>query len=142
MRTKRKNIRAAGKQKAIQAFSLPVTIKAEEGEGASKPTFDVTAYNGGPLEINGWDKPVVIDLAGLKFARSVVANLDHNERQRVGHVTSKEKTERELKLAGVFSAATPWRDEVLNSAKDGFEWEASVEVQPTKVIEVEAGKTV
>jgi hypothetical protein len=140
----KRTIKAAAPEKKIIAFAAPVTIKAAEGEGESKgpPTFSVTAYTGGALNIAGWDAPVVIDLAGLTFARSVVANLDHNDRQRVGHVTDKSKLKSELMLAGVFSAATPYRDEVVASAASGFEWEASVEVTPTKLVEVESGKTV
>jgi hypothetical protein len=131
----------SNKNKLI-AISAPVTIKAAEGDGASAPTFDVVAYNGGALDLMGWDRPVVIDLAGLTFSRSVVANLDHVSSQRVGHVTETAKADGKVNLAGVFSAATPFRDEVVNSAKAGFTWEASIEVQPQKLVEVEAGKTV
>lgn len=131
------------KDRPVIALAVPVTIKGAEGDDPKgPPTFDVTAYNGGALEVAGWDRPIVIDVEGLSFKRNVVANLDHSPRQRVGHVTDKTKDDHTVMLSGVFSAATPYRDEVVNSASGGFEWEASVEVTPTKTVEVEAGKTV
>ncbi len=107
-----------------------VSIQAGESEGDTKgpATFDVVAYNGGPLVVGGHDLPVVLDGDSLKFARSIKANLDHDSGKRVGHVTEKVKGEHgSLRLIGKMSAATPHREEVVASAKDGFEWEASIE---------------
>lgn len=132
-------------KKKLIALSAPVTITAEAADGAdvaTTPSFSVVAYNGGPLELAYWDMPVVIDLAGLSFSRNVVANLDHDSTRRVGHVTDKSKSDGKVTLSGVFSAATAYRDEVVGSARGGFTWEASIEVNPTKVVEIEAGKTV
>lgn len=141
----KKPIHASAKDRPILAFAAEVkVIAATEVDGKPKgtPTFDVTAYNGGALQVGGWDLPVVIDLSGLEFARSVIANLDHDQKQRVGHVTAKEKTQSEIKLQGKFSAATAHRAVVLESAADEFPWEASIEVTPTKVVEVKDGKKV
>jgi hypothetical protein len=130
--------------KQIIAIACPVTITAApaiEGVVKGPPKFDVVAYTGGALQVGGWDLPVVIDLEGLKVSRNVVANLDHEGRQRVGHVTEHAKTESELKLSGVFSAATPFRAEVVDSAASGFQWEASVEVMPDEVEEPSTGRS-
>lgn len=130
----------------IVGMSVPVTIEAAKAatdtEPAKPATFAVTAYTGGALMVRGWDRPVVIDVTGLTFSRNVIANLDHVQSQRVGHVTGHSIDGVDVNLAGVFSASTSYRDEVVNSAKDGFQWEASVEVQPSAVLEVEAGETV
>jgi len=129
----------------IIAMLAPVEIKAAEAaegeEPKGPPTFSVVAYTGGAMNVAGYDKPIVIDLGGLKFAKSIVANLDHIQSQRVGHVTAKSKDDGVLTLSGVASAATPSRDEVVNSARDGFVWQASVEAYPDKVREVGAGET-
>lgn len=123
------------------AMQAPVKVTAEqtEGEATTPARFDVVAYNGGMLNIYGWGKPIVIDLEGLEFSKNVVANLDHVESQRVGHVTDKTKTVNQVMLGGLFSYASTYRDEVVNSSKGGFEWEASVEVCPTQVLDVEDG---
>ncbi len=129
--------------KKIIALESTVSITAAKDDGDKKtpPAFEVTAYTGGAMQINGWDMPVVIDLAGLSYRKSLVANLDHDPRQRVGHVTDTSKVDGKLVLSGFASAATQAAREVVESAANGFVWQASVEVVPTKVIELAAGKT-
>lgn len=121
-----------------------VEIKAAEGEGESKgkPSFSVVAYTGGSMMIRGWGMPVVVDLKGMSFAKSLVANLDHDSTKRVGNVTSKEKSTDSLVLSGTASAATDAAREVVESAANGFVWQASIEASPDVLTEVAAGKTI
>jgi hypothetical protein len=119
----------------------PVAIQAAEGEDRKQPTFSVVAYTGGAMNVDGWDAPLAIDLKGLGFSKALIANLDHDKSKRVGHVTSKAKDDGQVVLGGVASAATPWRDEVVNSAAGGFIWQASVEAHPDKVEELAAGSS-
>ena len=129
--------------KQVIAMSAPVEITAGaiEGEHKGPARFTATFYTGGTLNINGWDLPVVVDLAGLKNGKVLVANLDHDKTKRVGNfaVANDGKS---LVASGTASAATPARDEVVNSARDGYQWQSSLEVNPEKVEEVKAGKTV
>jgi hypothetical protein len=83
----------------------------------------------------------VIDLAGMSFSKRLVANLDHDSSKRVGHVTAKKITESTLTLSGLASAATESRREVVESAKEGFVWQASVEASPDALTEVRDGAT-
>ena len=129
-------------EKRLLAFSVPATIQAAEddGNGNKKPaTFEVTAYNGGALSIDGFDKPVVIDLQGMTYRRSIKVNLDHDAQKRVGHVESKSIANdgKTLSMDGVFSAATESRREVVESARDGYEWEASIEANAISLEEFE-----
>ncbi|NNE62349.1 MAG: hypothetical protein HKN35_15765 [Woeseia sp.] len=124
----------------ILAMQAPVTISAGAAEDNSPPKFEVVAYTGGAMQITGWEHPVVIDLEGMDFSNSLVANLDHDRTKRVGHVTAKEKTIDTLTLSGVASAATESRREVVESAAGGFGWQASVEATPRQVREVAADK--
>ena len=65
-----------------------IAVRIAASAGASKvPSFDLVAYNGGPLKLDNYDVPVVIDLAGLQTAPSVVANYNHDGTQIVGHAT-------------------------------------------------------
>jgi len=107
-------------------------VMAAEGEPAGPKKFAVKVYNGGALQVNRWDYPVVIDLAGMKVEKSVIANLDHVQSQRVGHATEVINDLSKVSISGLCSAATEYRDEVVNSAADGFPWQASVEVLPTQ----------
>ena len=128
----------------IIAIAAPVSIAAAAAEGEAKGprSFEVLAYTGGALEVDAFDLPIVVDLKGLKTTNNLVANLDHVSSQRVGHVVDKSIDGSSLKLSGLMSAATQWRDEVVASADDGFGWQASIEARPTKVVPVAAGKTV
>ena len=119
-----------------------VQIIAAEGESSGPAKFNVVAYTGGAMSISGWDLPVVIDLDGLQFGKSLVANLDHDRTKRVGNVTSKMVNSGTLVLGGVASAATESRREVIESASGGFVWQASVEVQPSRVETIAKGKSV
>jgi hypothetical protein len=58
------------------AVSAPVTITAAaDGDEEKTPEFDVLAYTGVPMSIAGYDLPLVIDLAGISFGKSVVATI-------------------------------------------------------------------
>jgi hypothetical protein len=130
------------KNKPIIAIAAPVEITAASGEGERKgpAKFVSTFYTGGKLPIEGWDLPVVVDLAGLTPGKVLVANLDHDRTKRVGNfvVANDGKT---LVANGTASAATAARDEVVNSAADGYQWQASLEVAPHEVEALKAGKT-
>ncbi len=122
-----------------QAVSI---IEGSAGEPGRPKQFSILGYTGGILATGNYPNGIVIDLAGLDSTRRIVANLDHDKKQRVGHVTAIANDGKFLKLDGVLSAATPARTEVVASAQDGFEWQASVEAVPTKVENVKAGASV
>jgi hypothetical protein len=127
----------------IIAIEAPITITAAEGEGASgPPSFNVVAYTGGPLVLAGWDAPVAVDIKGISFGKSLIANLDHDRSKRVGHVTATDKADGQLTLSGKVSAATDAAREVVESAANGFIWQASIEASPDEIREVAAGKIV
>lgn len=125
------------------AMSAPVEITAGEmqGEKPGPAKFTSTIYTGGELNIEGWDLPVVVDLAGLDRGKVLVANLDHDKTKRVGNfdVANDGRT---LIARGTATAKTPARDEVVGSAQDGYQWQSSIEANPSKVEEVKAGKKV
>lgn len=126
----------------IIGMSAPVAITAAEGEADDLPkSFSSTFYTGGILNINGWDQPVIVDLSGLKAGNVLVANLDHDSSKRVGNfeVVNDGKS---LVANGRATAATAARDEVVNSARNGYQWQASLEVNPTKIETLAKGKTV
>lgn len=131
--------------KPIIAMSAPVAVTAAvaEGENKSPAKFTATFYTGGALEIDGWDLPVVVDLAGLEEGNVLIANLDHDRTKRVGNfaVANDGKT---LVANGTASAVNQWSNEVVASAANGYPWQASLEVQPKKggVETVKAGKEV
>ena len=138
-------IHASAKGRAPISFTVDVELKAaaQDEQGKASPRkFAVNAYNGGALQVNRWDNPVVIDLKGLQFARSITANLHHMQEMIVGHVTEKAKTDAELTLGGVVSGTGEAAKEFMGNADNGYPWQASVEVQPLQILEVKAGDSV
>lgn len=131
------------KQRPLIAMSAPVEITAAQAEGENKgpAKFTSTFYTGGELNIDGYDLPVVVDLAGLQPGKVLVANLDHDRTKRVGNfaVANDGKT---LVANGTATAKTAARDEVVGSALDGYQWQSSLEVTPHEIEEVKANKTV
>lgn len=126
--------------KPIIAMSAPVEITAaEDAKGPAR--FTSTFYTGGALEINGYDLPIVVDLAGLTEGKVLVANLDHDSTKRVGNfvVANDGKT---LVASGTASAATEATREVVQSAAGGYQWQSSLEVNPKQIETVKAGKSV
>ena len=82
-RKPKRRIRAASKEpQKIIAMSAPVTItaadKGDDGQPKGPPKFEVVAYTGGAMTLAGWELPVVVDLDGMSFGKSIVANLDHD----------------------------------------------------------------
>ncbi len=131
----------ATKDKPLIAMYAPVSIEAaepEEGKQEGPAKFSTTFYTGGELEIEGWDHPVVVDLAGLEEGNVLVANLDHDRSKRVGNFDVVNDGA-QLVANGTATAATSARDEVVNSAKAGYKWQSSLEVKPKKVEFVKAG---
>lgn len=140
-----KRIRAAAKtepQSEILAWLADVEIKAAEGESKGPARFDMVAYNGGELRVPGFNLPVVVDLAGAEFHKSVVANLDHDRTQRVGHVTDKVNDGKTVKLGGFVSGAGSAAKEVLAAHANQYPWQASIEANRLKLDLIRANKSV
>lgn len=108
------------------------------GEGQKTPTFAITAYTGGRLEVSAYYHPVVLDLAGLQAnGEQIPTFLGHDPAQIVGHGTPEISAQR-VKIGGVISGGGAAAQEVTAAAKNGFPWKASVGVHPSKVERVEA----
>ncbi|MCC7086629.1 MAG: hypothetical protein IT427_16645 [Pirellulales bacterium] len=120
-------------------FTAPVEIQASADR---PPRFETLAYTGGAIRVGSYDLPIVIDLSGLSFRKSVTANLDHDSAKRVGHVNRVANDGRELILHGIVSAVNESVREFLESARAGYPWQASVEVSPENIEEVARGQTV
>jgi hypothetical protein len=114
-------------------IALQAQVAIEAGEPKPAPTFEAVIYAGGVLQLAGWDRPVVIDLTGLQVGKVLVANMDHDPTKRVGNFAV-ENDGNTLIARGVASAATEARREVVESAKAGYLWQCSVEVQPVQVV--------
>lgn len=99
----------------------------EAADGAEKiPSFKMVAYRGGPMQLAGFFRPVVIDLAGMKRAnRQLPVFRSHDHDRILGHGTA-EITATEITASGLISAENEDSRDVVASSRRGFPWQASV----------------
>lgn len=128
--------------------SLPITaasvkFEAAEAEGGVKvDRFNMLAYTGGPMDLEGWRLPVVVDIEGMRVPKSkrpVLLNHDHT--QIVGHTDEVTKLNGQLVVKGVASGASAATQQVSASSKQGFPWQASIGAAAKRWVEVKEGKT-
>lgn len=129
----------------VIAFAAPavITAGAEASDGQPKrlPSVAMEAYNGGPMVVGGYYRPVVVDLSGVSgVGRPIPLLRDHDAGRIVGHGVATVKSGA-LSVAGTLSGGDQEVGEVARLAANGFPWQASIGLQPTKVEHVEAGAT-
>lgn len=129
----------------LVSMRAPVTVNATAEGAQGPPSFEAVAYGGGLIPgyttTPRFDKPYVVDLAGMKASRKPLANLDHENNHRVGHIAEFENDGSQVVTKGLLSAATPYRDEVVNSAAADYPWEVSMEANIGGIEKLAAGKS-
>ena len=137
---------AADSGEMVLGFAGEGSVRLVEGaagdDGKPKlPTFDMDLYNGGPMNVPHYG-PVVIDLPGIHVPnRDIPALHDHDTRRIVGHGKAIVTTGATggVKFKGVVSGHGEAREEVVNSGKNGFPWQASIGAMPLQSEKLEAG---
>lgn len=110
--------------------------------GEKLPRLDIVAYNGGLMSVPGWGA-LAIDLAGLDLAGQVRVLADHDARLDgiLGHSKAEARDGR-LRVSGAILATTDTAKRVVELAKNGFEFQASVGVEPVEHARVKPGDKV
>ncbi len=106
-------------------FTSPISLKAKAGKPRK---FAIHAYNGGLLNVDGFDLPVVVDLSGLKAFGSIPILLDHtaSTETTIGQTSEIRNDRRTLKLSGPVTGKSQKVKDVLEAADDGYVWQASI----------------
>ena len=127
--TKRRDLRVPAHLDLIcQAeLSIEAASAADGGDVESPPKFTMLAYSGGPMRVEGWRHPVVVDLQGMmipsqrrpvRFGHSMFAGVGHTEKITI--------QDGRLVAEGVVSRDTAAAREIVSSGKRGFPWQASI----------------
>jgi hypothetical protein len=118
-------------------------IQAEMGVDAGDKRlkqFAGVAYTGGAMKAN-YRQPVVIDLAGLTAASESIPFLyQHDPSQIVGHGVAAIGPD-SIRVSGQVSGVGQAASEVTALAANGFRWQMSVGVSPSRIEQVDAGAT-
>lgn len=123
---------------------VKVDIQAAGEDGKPGPaTFEMIAYTGQPMRLEGWKYPVVVELAGLHIpSQNIPIRMNHDKNQGVGHTNSVGIEGGNLVARGVVSRKTVHAEDVKESARQGFPWQASIGSSADDVEFIKSGETV
>jgi hypothetical protein len=124
----------------ILLSSAEVEIQAASGK---PPSVSIVAYTGGLMTVPGWG-PVAIDLAGLDAGAeqiSLLADHDATLDGIVGHGRA-QVIDGKLLVHGTLTGVTEAARQVVELARGGFKFQASVGVMPTDYERVRGGESV
>lgn len=103
-----------------------------DSEGApARPAVAINAYNGGPVRVGGYRHPVVVDLESLQTPQTIPLFRSHDAERIVGHGSPAVTAPNRLDITGTISASTADAEQIIDLAKGGFPWQASVGVDVT-----------
>ena len=116
----------------IQFMAEPITFSdgGMDEEGRKVPAFTMTAYTGGKMVPAGGRQLMVLSLAGMSWPdKGVPARLNHSVDAGVGFIDEIEHDGKKLQASGRITRKTAAALDVLESARDGHPWQASVGVR-------------
>jgi hypothetical protein len=119
-----------------------INLKASE---AGKPRrFSILAYSGGTLNVDGFDLPVIVDLAGMEIPGSIPILIDHTKsvEATLGLTDSITNTGTSLMLAGIITGQSATSQQVLAQSAAGHQWQASIGAMVGDTEEITAGQSV
>ena len=123
-------------------LTADITLKAAEG---GKPRrFSILAYSGGPLNVDGFDMPVIVDLDGLEIPGAIPILIDHTKsvEATLGVTDTVTNDGLSLSLAGVVTGVSAMAQQVLAQSAAGHQWQASIGAAVNEQEEIRAGQTV
>ena len=128
---------------ATQELLLAASDVQIEAAADKTPAVSIVAYTGGLMNVPGWG-PLVIDLAGIDASASQVSILADHDATLSGVIGFGRAmvTSGKLLVAGTIAPTTEAARQVLDLARSGFQFQASVGVAPGESEQVRAGATV
>lgn len=118
-----------------------VRLKAN---GAGKPKrFQILAYSGGVLNVDGFPSGVVVDLAGLETPGSIPILIDHEKsvEATLGLTDNIHNAGTSLTLAGTVTGQSAKSLQVIAQSNAGHTWQASIGAMVIESEEISAGQT-
>lgn len=130
------------KTKAAKPIILTADLHLELA-GKERPDEDrgfmMTAYTGQILDL-GWFGRYVFSIEGMK-AKAKIPILREHQRERVVGYSKKAWSENgNFLISGIFSKSTQDAKEVLALAQEGYPWQASVGISPSKIKTLDSDK--
>ena len=123
-------------------FELGQFAVEESVDGKKKRTFSGIAYSGEPIVDHWyWDR-IIFDLDSLQIKGRIPALLEHRTSQRAGAINSHSIShEKGLEISGDL-LSNEFGTQVAQDSDDGFPWQMSVRIEPSKTEEIAADQSV
>lgn len=117
------------------------TVEIEAG-AQKQPAISILGYGGGIMRVSGWGD-LAIDLTGLEAGGQIPILADHDPRLSgiVGHGVAQVR-DGKLYVAGAITDSTDAAKQVVDLARSGFAFRASVGVEPAEQVRISAGEVV
>jgi hypothetical protein len=123
-------------------FSMGVPVNTGQPGADGNRRFSGVAYTGNPITGHYYWGTVVFDLSLIQVPDRMSILRDHEPALIVGYSDESAVTQDGLVLGGVLSKVTAAGQEVTALSDEGFPWQMSVRIQPSRIEEVTAGNTV
>ncbi|MCI0642338.1 MAG: Mu-like prophage major head subunit gpT family protein [Gemmataceae bacterium] len=110
---------------SVLHLTAPVEIAAADGSKARR--FRAVVYTGTMLRLEGFYRPIVIDLKGVSVPRQDNPVLrQHDEERLIGHTDKITVSRQGIEATGIISGVGPAVQEVIALADNGFPWQVSL----------------
>jgi hypothetical protein len=91
------------------------------------PQFTLLAYTGNMVKTRDIPLPIVVDMSGVNIpTQKISVRYEHKSFQGVGHTEKIAIVGTDIIAEGVISRDTCWSRDIVQSARNGFPWQASM----------------
>lgn len=115
----------------IEAEGIVEFTGAKAGDTAAdgtprRPSFSIVGYTGAPMQVAGFNTPIVVDLTGLKADGQEIPVLRGHDDNRIVGQTDSIQIGKDVRLTGTITSDSRDAAEIVTNAKNGFKWRASI----------------
>lgn len=128
----------------MKPIQLSAVVNLRAAAGGKPRKFEIAAYSGGVLRVDGFALPVVVDLQGLQAAASVAIVLSHDlsDEATIGSASTVTNDGQQVAMSGVVTGNSPRVLRALAMHDAGHPWQASIGCAVEQTEEIPAGQAV
>jgi hypothetical protein len=128
----------------VKHLSITAAINLKAAADGKPRRFTILAYSGGLLPVDGFEYPVIVDLAGLEIPGSIPILIDHQKsvEATLGLTDSITNTGTSLMLTGIVTGQSSISQQVIAQSAAGHQWQASIGAMVGETEDIPAGQTV
>jgi hypothetical protein len=137
-------LKAAEGKLTEKQLLLGGTLSLFAADAGASRRFNILAYSGGKLRVDGFPLPVIVDLSALEIPSETPILIDHTASvdATLGTTNSHVNTGQSLTLGGIVTGQSPLCQQVIAQADAGHKWQASIGCVVSDVEEINAGQSI